>query len=62
MNFIDNEITREPEAKERKPKEQQLKEEPTRAYQKKTKEPIFDIKKTTTTLFDEEDYEVFFGV
>ena len=55
MKFIDNEITREPEAKEQQPKEP-----PARPHQKKSKEPIFDIKKRTMTLFDEEDYEIFF--
>ena len=55
MKFIDNEITREPEAKEQQPKEQLA-----RTYQKKHKEPIFDIKKRTMTLFDEEDYQIFF--
>ena len=59
MNFIDNEITREPEAKEQQTKEQQPKEQ-LRQHQKKSKEPIFDIKKRTMTLFDEEDYQIFF--
>ena len=55
MNFND-EITKEP--KEQKP--QQPKEQPARQYQKKSNEPIFDIKKTTTTLLGEGDYEIFF--
>ena len=58
MNLND-EITKEQQQpKEQKP--QEPKEEPTRQYQKKSKDPIFDIKKTTTTLFGEEDYEIFF--
>ena len=57
MNFND-EITKEQQPKEQKP--QQPKEEPARQYQKKSKEPIFDIKKTTISLFGEEDYEIFF--
>ena len=57
MNFND-EITKEQKPKEQK--QQQPKEEPTRHYQKKSNEPIFDIKKQTTSLFGEEDYEIFF--
>ena len=56
---LNAEITKEQQPKEQKP--QQPKEQPTKHYQKKSNEPIFDIKKTTTTLFGEEDYEIFFG-
>ena len=57
MNFND-EITKE--QKPQQPKEQP-KEEPAKQYQKKPKDAIFDIKKKTTSLFGEEDYEIFFG-
>ena len=56
VNFND-EITKEQQQpKEQKP--QQPKEQPTKHYHKKS---IFDIKKKTTSLFGEEDYEIFFG-